>query len=692
MSFFNELKRRNVFRVGIAYAVVAWLVMQFADVVLNNITAPGWVFQAIMLLLAIGFPIVLVFAWAFEMTPEGLKKEKDIDRSQSIAPRTGRKLDRTIILVLVLALAYFAFDKFTSKAQPDGASKTAQIVADKETASEIGSPVTPVERNRDDKSVAVLPFAFRSTDPEDQFFAEGMHDDLLTQLAKIGSLKVISRTSVMEYKDTTKKIPQIAEELGVSTIVEGGVQRSGSRIRFNAQLIDAQTDEHLWAEIFDRELTAENLFVIQSDISRAIAQSLHATLTADETLALESIPTNNLAAYEAYISARARLESTSVADLEIAVKQFTAATQLDPDFAAAWAGLCEANLGFYSSNSDQSHFEAAEAACNKALELDGSRLDVYVALGALYRYLGQYSRAEVSLQQANFAKAEQALENALEINNRSLDAKVELGKVLAEQGRLEEAEAELVRVVEMEPTYWRGQTALFGFYYSDSDKDDNYELASRHAVLAASLRPELASSWNNVAVAKFMLLQYDEAAEAWQQSLAIEPTRSAYTNTGLALYSAGRFEESARMQEKAAEMAPKDHRVWGRLADALLRIEGEKERAIETYSLAADLAREKLDVNAKDWRTLGYLSVYLFFTGDSEAATAAYESALQLSGRRAEALMRAALVNLESGNTDETLTLLEEMVAKDPSYLQFVETEFSALADEQRFQAIIAKP
>ncbi len=290
MSFFSELKRRNVFRVGFAYAVVAWLVMQFADVVLNNITAPGWVFQVIMLLLAIGFPIVLVFAWAFEMTPEGLKKEKDVDRSQSIAPQTGRKLDRTIIVFLVLALAYFAYDKFVSGIPRGDSAETVQAEADNQDAAAIDKESTPLARSEDDKSVAVLPFASRSTNPEDQFFAEGMHDDLLTQLAKIGSMKVISRTSVMEYKDTTKKIPQIAAELGVATILEGGVQRSGSRIRFNAQLIDAKTDEHLWAETYDRDLTAENLFDIQAEIARAIAQALQATLSPEEEASIRPGP------------------------------------------------------------------------------------------------------------------------------------------------------------------------------------------------------------------------------------------------------------------------------------------------------------------------------------------------------------------------------------------------------------------
>ena len=405
MSLFDELKRRNVIRVGIAYAVVAWLVMQFADVVLNNITAPGWVFQAIMLLLAIGFPIVLVFAWAFEMTPEGLKKEKDIDRSQSIAPRTGRKLDRAIIVFLALALAYFVYDKFANEVPQDSAIETVQTVADNETDSENRSPGTPVERSLDDKSVAVLPFAFRSTDPEDQFFAEGMHDDLLTQLAKIGSLKVISRTSVMEYTDTTKKIPQIAEELGVSTIVEGGVQRSGSRIRVNAQLIDAQTDEHLWAETYNRELTAENLFDIQAEIARAIAKALQATLSPEEEASINRALTNNLEAWESYQRAIRLSGKQDIASMKMGVTEIGRALELDPGFAAAWgqkATLLLQQYWFYDT--DPATRDAARAAIQSGRMIDPTLPELDIAEG-YYHYWGyrDYAKALPFMQRASAA-------------------------------------------------------------------------------------------------------------------------------------------------------------------------------------------------------------------------------------------------------------------------------------------------
>jgi len=240
-QLFEELKRRNVLRVAIAYIVAAWLLLQVADVVLNNIEAPDWVFQAILLLVGLGFPFALIFAWAFELTPEGLKREHEVDRSESITHITGRKLDFAIIAVLAIAVVYFVSEKlfwaddFVNESQVD-TSITAPEIA---------------------KSIAVLPFANRSNRDEDLFFTDGIHDDLLTQLAKIKDLKVISRTSVMQYRNTVKRLPQIAKELGVATVLEGGVQRAGQRIRINAQLIDVATDRHIWAETFDREMTTD---------------------------------------------------------------------------------------------------------------------------------------------------------------------------------------------------------------------------------------------------------------------------------------------------------------------------------------------------------------------------------------------------------------------------------------------------
>ena len=397
MSFFKELQRRNVFRVGIAYAVAAWVLLQVVDLVLENIAAPDWVMKVFMLSIAVGFPVAVIIAWAFEMTPEGIKRESQVDRTQSIVQTTGRKLDRIIIGFLALAVIFLLVNPFGQDSETVS-PQVAPTPVVSEPAAEESAPI--------DKSVAVLPFAFRSNNPDDEFFAEGMHDDLLTQLAKIGSLKVISRTSVMEYKDTTKKIPQIAEELGVATIVEGGVQRSGSRIRFNAQLIDAQTDEHLWAETYNRELTAENLFDIQAEIARAIAQALQATLSPEEEANIDRSGTTNLEAWESYQRAISLQQAQTIQSMKAGVTELNRALEMDPDFAAAWSLKATLLLQqYWFFDTDNATREAAWDAIQRGRSIDPTLPDLDVAEGYYY-YWGyrDYEKALPFIQRA--AKAQ----------------------------------------------------------------------------------------------------------------------------------------------------------------------------------------------------------------------------------------------------------------------------------------------
>ena len=334
MSLFTELKRRNVFKVGIAYVVASWLLLQLTEVLSELLDLPDVAGRFVVLLLIIGIVPALIFAWAFEMTPEGLKREKDVDRSESIARSTGRKLDFFIIGMLVLVAGYFIWEARFKPSAP-----TTAATAGGELATEAPGQQPWVAVN----SIAVLPFANRSRLEDDEFFTDGIHDDLLTQLAKISGLKVISRTSVMQYKGTEKTIPQIAGELGVGKVLEGGVQRAGQRIRINAQLIDVATDQHLWAETFDREMTLENLFDIQSEITQQIVRAVRGELSAEEAAALADQPTDNLEAYEAYLRARA---ATNLADYgrdkyEEAEPWAQRAVELDPGFAKAWALLSE---------------------------------------------------------------------------------------------------------------------------------------------------------------------------------------------------------------------------------------------------------------------------------------------------------------------------------------------------------------
>jgi len=466
MSLFNELRRRNVFRVGIGYAVAGWVLLQVVDLVLENIAAPDWVMKVFMLAVAIGFPIAVIIAWAFEMTPEGVKRESEIDRSESITQTTGRKLDRIIIGFLALAVVFLAINPFKSNDNsPAPTTGPAQTVSEPVSAE-------PAQR---EKSVAVLPFAFRSTNKDDAFFAEGMHDDLLTQLAKIGSLKVISRTSVMEYKDTTKKIPQIAAELGVATIVEGGVQRSGSRIRFNAQLIDAETDEHLWAETYNRELTAENLFEIQAEIARAIAQALHATLSPEEEASIDQALTNNLQAWESYQRAVRMRQTLGVRNIASGIYEANRALELDPDFAGAWglkAILLLMQYWFYDT--DAALRDTAWDAIQRGRAIDPALAELDIAEGYYY-YWGfrDYEKALPYMQSASAAlpnnsrvhlarayvlrrmgdweNALSALRRASELDPRRVTTFTDIGGTLTTLGRFDEARQEFAKAKGIDP-------------------------------------------------------------------------------------------------------------------------------------------------------------------------------------------------------------------------------------------------
>lgn len=293
MSLFAELKRRNVLRVAAAYITVSWLLIQVVETLFPVFELSDAAIRNVVILLAIGFGPALIFAWVFELTPEGIVRDSEADHSSPAAKANTKTLDRVIIVSLALAVGYFAVDKFMLDPARDEAREQAIAEAAREEGRAEAS-----DRPTGRPVVAVLPFSALTTTEDSRFFAVGVHDDLLTRLAQLPSMLVISRTSVLEYKDTTKNMRQIGEELGASMLLEGGVQSAGNRIRINAQLIDAKTDEHLWAETYDRELTAESIFEVQDDIAKAIADALHVTLTAADTSS--PAPTTSMAAYRAF--------------------------------------------------------------------------------------------------------------------------------------------------------------------------------------------------------------------------------------------------------------------------------------------------------------------------------------------------------------------------------------------------------
>jgi len=523
LSFFEELKRRNVFRVGIAYVIGGWLLLQLTDVLSQLLALPEVVGRVIVLLVAIGLPVTLFFAWAFEMTPEGIKKEKDVDRSKSITQVTGQKLNNTIIGILVVALAYFAVDKFVlapGRAHP-GSDHLSEQAAGKTTKTGEKSALTPVEATAQaeteaepiisKQSIAVLPFDNRSNREEDQFFTDGIHDDLLTTIARIGSMKVISRTSVMEYKNTTKKLPEIAKELGVANILEGGIQRSGNKVRINVQLIDAETDEHLWAEIFDRELTTNNLFDIQSEISKAIADALEATLTDQEEQLINRRPTENLAAYNAYMLARQLLPKRTSSALQQAREEFERAVKLDPGFALAWVGVADSAMlqSDYGTLGIDESLEIQQTAIDRAMEIDPQLGEAYASQGQIYSTQSRWSQAENSYRRAielspNYATAyhwyanhlsrkpsrlRESLsmsETASELDPLSTIIRSTRGWVLEALGEFDQAERVYTQLIEMNPDFARVYAALSNMLSTKQGRYDKaYQLIKKSQAIDA---------------------------------------------------------------------------------------------------------------------------------------------------------------------------------------------------------------
>jgi len=417
MSLLTELKRRNVLRMAGLYLVGAWLITQVSSTVLPMFGAPDWLPRTIVILLLIGFVPTLIFSWIYELTPEGIKRDAEVKPEESIAPQTARRMDRTIIAVLILALVYFAFDKFVLAPQRDaqhGASASpAATTSSPDAAQRNPGPAAPTATaaTLPEKSIAVLPFENLSDDKANAYFAEGMQDEILTRLAGIADLKVISRTSTKRYESRPDNLKVVAAELGAAHILEGSVQKAGESVRVNVQLIDARTDTHLWAQTFDREL--KNVFVVESEVAQQIADVLKARMSPRETQALTKAPTENSAAYDHFLRAEFALHHAwgtfEDADYAAADSEFRQAIELDPNYALAYARRAYCKLGRHWSYGRLTAQQLVEVRSwiARSLELVPDNPSAHAALGFFY-YWGSRDYAPAM---AEFAVATQLAPN-----------------------------------------------------------------------------------------------------------------------------------------------------------------------------------------------------------------------------------------------------------------------------------------
>jgi serine/threonine-protein kinase len=468
-NFFAELKRRNVYRVAVAYLVVAWLFIQAASIFLPAFDAPPWAMKVVIIFLVLGFPTALALSWAFEITAEGIKLESEIKPNESITRRTGRKIVGLTIVVAVVAGGLFIFQVFRSK----------------ERAASIAPGSIPA------KSIAVLPFANLSHDPDNAYFSEGIEDEILTRLAKSAELKVVSRTSTERFKSSPSSVQDIARQLGVANILEGSVQKESNQVRVNVQLIKAATDEHLWADTYDRKLT--DIFAVESEIARTVAGMLRAKLTGSAEQVLASRPTENPEAHQLYLRGRYFWNRRTLENLKKALGYFQQAIEEDPSYALAYAGLADSYslMPVYSNNPPKEDIERAISAAHRALELDDSLAEAHTSLGNALEVDCQFSAAEEEFKRAialnpNYATAHQwfgecyqaqgrfaeslaQLQQAQELDPLSLIINSVLGSNLCTAGHLDEAVEQLRKTLEIDANFGPAQFMLGQVFEAKGD-------------------------------------------------------------------------------------------------------------------------------------------------------------------------------------------------------------------------------
>ena len=532
-SFFAELKRRNVYKVAVAYAVVGWVIAQIATQIFPFLEIPNWVVRLVIVLIAIGFPIALVIAWAFEATPEGIKRTEDVDPAAVARQPRRHTWIFVVIIGTALSVGLFFIGRYTA-GNRSGAS-SAELPA---------------------KSIAVLPFDNLSRDPDNAFFAEGVQDEILTRLAKVADLKVIARTSTQKFKSSPENLPDIAKQLGALNILEGSVQKANDQVRVNVQLVNAMTNAHLWAEIYDRKLT--DIFAVESDIAKTIADTLQAKLTGSEKTAISKEPTANTEAYELYHKGRSLWEKRSGDNIPKAIAFYKQAIERDPNYALAYAGLASAYiiLPFWAGADRLDAYSKAEDAALKALHLDSNLAEGHLALGKVYFW------------KIDLAASLREYQRAAELKPNDAGAHHWLGNdALAALGRFDEAIAEVKRAVELDP-------------------------------LSPVINTDLGTTF-------YYAHRYDESARQLRKTLEIDPTFFyAHFNLGIALQAKGDLSGAISEYEKAKQLS--DNTFVSTLFAQAKAYAGDKDAALRMLS--------DLDKISQSREVLGYYRALLYLS------------------------------------------------------------------------------
>ena len=524
-SFFGELKRRNVIRMAGLYLVGAWLVVQVAGTVLPMFRAPEWLPRTIVVLLAIGFVPAVIFSWVFELTPEGLKREEDAAPEHSITPRTGRRMDRMIIVVLVLALAYFAFDKFVLTPRREAALAARGAPNESKSVSS-------------EKSIAVLPLMNSTGDAANEYFSDGMSEEFISSLSRLKDLKVVGRTSSFQFKGKTDNSKTIGEKLGVYYLLEGSVRKSADRVRIAVALIKAGDGANVWSETYDREL--KDIFAVQSEIAGAVAKQLRVALLGNNgqttQLTTAATPSNqNVQAYNALLQGNFYYNRSTTDDMRKAIGYYKEAIRLDPSYALAYAKLSLAShelavgYGGIPVQETEEAITTARASARRALDLDPNLPEAHIAQGLVLLDFD-----------FNLAAAEAEYRRAFGLEPQNAPAVASLASLIARLGQLDEAVALLQRAIAIDPL----RATLHGSLALDLlslGRYDEAEAALRHSI---ELQPHAAQAYYRLAVIQILRGKPAAAVE-----LAKQETDPFWRTYALAL---AHFANGARAEADAA--------------------------------------------------------------------------------------------------------------------------------------------
>ncbi len=650
VALWEALKRRRVVRAAIAYAAIAWVLLQFAEIVFGALAFPDWSMRVFVVVLGVGFLLTVVVAWAYQVVPE--------TSDGHVLPARGlqRGVDIVIILVLAVGVGLLMYRQFILK--PVFETDAAMVEVPYKAP--------------DEQSVAVLRFANLGGDAQ---FSDGLADNLLHLLARIGEIKVPSRTTTWKLSDESLGAIEIARALRVRYVLEGTVQQSQDQMRVVTQLIDGQSGTHIWSEVYDHELDAETFFRTQDDIARNVAERVHATLSDEGSAHLDRPDTTSFEALEHYLAARQLLRRPKTEGaLDNAVEAFNLALDADPRYAEASAGLCEAHLARYVDSRADRDFVDAERACLRATTLDNSVPEVYAAMGNLYRLAGRHDEAELNLLKA------------LELKPDAAATIEELGRNYRMSNKLVLAERAFQQAIEAEPASWSVYKSMGNFLF----RTGRYEEAVPYYRQVVSMESESALGYNNLAVTYFMLGRFDDANTVWSAALRLSPTRLTYVNLANSQYYAQEYAQSAETYRKALELGDADLRVWQGLATSLGMIDGRDAEAADAWQRVIDLGEAGLDINPNDSETLSHVSVAYASTGKDQLAEQVIDRALALGWENPNYSYHVARAYHLLGRSDAAIQELERALAMGfPRVLIEWDPEFQTLRANQRYIALL---